>query len=382
MTEPADQDVPDTFTGEPMHEYFCQAASFAGSVTMPASPMRYPWPVGPEAELPSTYVFRGQAGQVDRFMADTDTTALVVLQHGRLRHESYFLTGGPEVQWLSMSVAKSFVSALVGIAQEEALISSLDEPISHYISVDPGSAYDGTTIRSVLQMSSGARWSEDYTDPESDIFRLTSVLHGVGTFDRFVAESVREFAPGTVCRYNSTDTQALASLLVSATGVSVADYLYQKLLHPLGTESAGQWLVDSEGQAAASFGLNLTARDYARLGELYRNGGWWQGRQLVPEDYVALSTRALSPHTQAGRVLMESEQWNMGYGYQWWIPQEDPGEFAAIGVYNQFLYINPMHGAVIVKLSANRRYGTGSDEATNRDLENLEVLRTIARCLD
>lgn len=364
-----------------MHEYFCCVAELGPSTTIPPSPTPHEWPTGVSMTLPERFIFRGCEATTEAFLTETDTAALLVLQHGKIRFEHYALTGGTDVPWMSMSVAKSFVSALVGIAAAEGHITSLDDPISDYLTADAGSAYDGTAIRDVLQMSSGARWNEDYNDPESDIFRLSAVLHGEGTFDEFVAGCVREFPPGTVCRYNSSDTQALATLLVAATGKSVTDYMASKLLHPMGTTSPAHWLIDDAGREAVGYALNMTARDYARLGELYRNRGRWNDQQLVPEAYVDASTTVTGGHTKPGQVKMSSEQWDIGYGYQWWLPGGDDGEFLAIGVYNQFIYVHPKSGSVIVKLSANRAYGTGTDEGTNRDLENIELLRAIARSI-
>ena len=364
-----------------MHEYFCRVAELGPSTTIDPSPNPQMWPVGEAMVLPDRFVFGNREPSTENFLIETDTAALLVLQHGKVRYESYALTGGPGVPWMSMSVAKSFISALVGIAVADGLVASLDEPISEYIDVAADSAYDGTKIRDVLQMSSGARWNEDYNDPDSDIFRLSAVLHGQGTFDEFVSGCVPEFPPGTVCRYNTSDTQALAALIGAATGKSVAEYMALKLLHPMGTTSPAHWLIDDAGREAAGYALNMTARDYARLGELYRNHGRWNGQQLVPESYVDASVTLDGDHTMPGRVQMSSEQWDIGYGYQWWLPEVDDGEFLAIGVYNQFIYVHPVSGSVIVKLSANRTYGTGTDEKTNRDLENIELLRTIARSI-
>lgn len=181
-----------------------------------------------------------------------------------------------------MSVAKSYISALIGIAVEEGHIAGVDRPISDYVRVVPGSAYDGASIKDVFQMSSGARWNEDYTDLESDIFRLEAAMSEDGTLEDFVATMVAEAAPGTVCRYNSGDTQALGQLLVNATGRSIADYMQEKLVEPLGFSAPSYWLVDKSGMEAASAGLVVTARDNATFGELYRNGGTRRGNQIVP----------------------------------------------------------------------------------------------------
>ena len=124
-------------------------------------------------------------------------------------------------------------------------------------------------------------------------------------------------------------------------------------------------------------GLNLTARDFARIGELYRNKGRWGDQQLVPEDWVDASVRADAPHLHQGQVIVGGHVFSLGYGYQWWIPAGDEEEFSAIGVYNQFVYVNPRKRSVIVKLSANRAYGTSPDEHTDREEETVAWFRAV-----
>jgi CubicO group peptidase (beta-lactamase class C family) len=258
------------FTGAPQHQNFPRLRDFVPSRMMAPSSAPFTFPHGEPVELPTTYDFEGSAKSVRDFFVDTDTATLLVIQDGVVRCERYALTGGPDTHWISWSVAKSFVSALVGIAIDEGHIRDIDDPISDYIPVSPGSAYDGVAIRHVLQMSSGARWKEDYADPESDIFRLGAVMTGVSTLEAFVATMVRENEPGTVCRYNSADTQALGSLLVRATNRSLSDYMQEKLIEPLGIAAPGYWLLDSTGMEMAFAGLMLTPHDFAKLGELFR----------------------------------------------------------------------------------------------------------------
>ncbi|HEX4252657.1 MAG TPA: serine hydrolase [Pseudonocardia sp.] len=368
------------FTGAPQHENFCRLKDLLDVHEMAPSAKPYTWPQGAPITLPETYAFNGAARSTGEFLIDTDTAALLVLVDGELRHEYYALTGGPEVNWLSMSVAKSFISALVGIAVAEGHIGGIDEPISAYVPVEAGSAYDGLPIRHALQMSSGARWNEDYHDTSSDIFRLTAATLGLGgTLDDFVATMVRESEPGTLCRYNSGETQVLGALLARATGRSVSAYMREKLGEPLGMDSPGYWIVDPAGVELAFGGLNLTARDFAKIGELYRAGGVWQGEQVVPAEWVRDSTTVTAPHLAPGRPLVGGHPLDLGYGYQWWLPNGDRGEFTGIGVYNQFVYVDPPSATTIVKLSANRRYGTSTQEYTNRELETLALLRAIAQ---
>ncbi|MEY4175991.1 MAG: hypothetical protein RI900_3156 [Actinomycetota bacterium] len=366
------------FTGVPQHEHFDRMHRLLPSRRMTASPTPHRSPDGPPAGLPDTFHFMGTTVDTEQFLDITDTAALLVLRDGAVVHEEYRLTGGPHVQWMSMSVAKSFVSALVGIAVEQGHIRSIDEPISDYIHAEPGSAYDGVRIKDVLQMSSGARWNEDYSDPDSDIVRLGAAMGHDGSLDHFVATAAPDVPPGTVCQYNSTDTQALGALLVRATGQSIADYMQQHLYDPLGMEDDGYWLLDEQGREMAFGGLNLTARDFAKLGELYRHGGNWNGRQVVPAEWAAASVVPDAPHLEWGRPVIAGGTLPEGYGYQWWLMSGGLGQYSAIGVYNQWVFVSPRDRVTIVKLSATRTYGTTMGEDTNYSGSHEAFLQAVA----
>lgn len=370
------------YTGAPQHENFARMRDFFPTGEMKASGAPFQFPEGATIELPQSYEFNGEIRLTEDFIKATDTSALLVLQDGSVRLEQYFLNGGRDVQWMSFSVGKSFVSALIGIAIEDGFIHSIEDPITRYVPALVGSAYDGVRIKDVLQMSSGARWNEDYSDPNAEIHRYGAVLAGEAPFDTFMASLQSEREPGTLCLYNSGDTQALGMLLVKATGRSITDYMQEKLCEPLGMESPGYWVLDCDGMEMAAGGVNLVARDFAKIGELFRNGGVWNGKQIVPQEWVTASVAPDAPYLHPGNVIVGDHAFSMGYGYQWWIPDGDRGEFSAIGVYNQFVYVDPSRGVVIVKLSANRAYGTASDEATNREDETIEFLRAIATQFD
>jgi CubicO group peptidase (beta-lactamase class C family) len=170
----------------------------------------------------------------------------------------------------------------------------------------------------------------------------------------------------------------LGMLLVRATGKSLSAYTEEKLWRPLHMENDAFWITDQAGMELAAGGFNATLRDYARFGELYRNHGRWDGRQLVPEAWVRASTVPGKPHLQAGKRA--GSDMLFGYGYQWWTPPSgNEGEYTAIGVYNQFVYVNPDKAVVIAKTSANRAYGV--DESTDREFETLQVFNAIARAV-
>lgn len=368
------------FSGSEQYENFNRMAELMPSSTMTAAPVAHRFEEGAPSELPLLFRYRGKIIDTETFLAETDTSALLVMQDGKVRFERYMLTGGRDVKWLSMSVAKSFVSAAIGIAVGERRIESIDQPITRYVPSLAGSAYDGVRIKDVLQMSSGARWNEDYSNPESDVIRFGRILAIGGSLNDFVAGVEREREPGTYNQYNSADTQALGMLLVKATGRTITDYMTEKLWHPLGMESEAHWLLDDEGMEMAFGGLNATARDYAKLGELYRLGGRWNGRQLVPEAWVGASVTPDAPHLTP--EAKADDPFPVGYGYQWWIPAGDEGEYSAIGVYNQFIFVNPTRGVVIVKLSAFSDYATSLEEDAYREVETIELFRAIAHELE
>ena len=160
-------------------------------------------------------------------------------------------------------------------------------------------------------MSSGVRWNEDYSDPDSDINRWVRLLDEGGSINAFAASCVRKCNPGTLCRYNTTDTHVLGMVVRGATGCSLTEYLREKLWDPLGSEADAFWVVDSTGIEVAGGGLNATLRDYARLGVLYLNGGVWNGRWIVSEDWVKASVTPDAPHLMPGAG-------SAGYGFQWW----------------------------------------------------------------
>ena len=299
---------------------------------------------------------------------------MLILKDGKISYENYWLTGGKNVQWISMSVAKSFISALIGIAIDQGHIKSLEDEVTDYVPQLKNSAYDNVRIKDILQMSSGASWNEDYSDPNSDINRSSKIFAIGGSLDEFSASLKKELKPGSYNRYNSTDTQVLGMLLREATRTSVTKYMQEMLWHPMGAQDSGYWILDSKNMEMAYAGFNATARDYAKLGELYRLGGKINGKQIIPRDWVKASVKPDAPHLMPGDNPLSD--FPLGYGYQWWVPDLS-GDFSAIGVYNQFIYVSPKSNMVIVKLSANSIYGTSEALSTLSELEAIEFFKAI-----
>ncbi len=321
----------------------------------PTSELSY----GPETDLPAA---------VDSWITDRDVTSLVVLKDGRLVYENYFKGTGPDDLRISWSVAKSFLSALVGIALEEGAIASIDDPVTKYAPDLKGGAYDGATLRNVLQMSSGVTFDEDYLDFNSDINRMGRVLALGGRMDDFAADLTETFAPpGQQWQYVSIDTHVVGMVLRGATGKSVAELLSEKIIQSLGLQIAPYYITDGVGTAFVLGGLNMTTRDYARFGQMFAQKGQWQGRQVVPATWVEASTVASAP-TAPNEI---------GYGYQWWVPVgAAPGEYMARGIYGQYIYVDTARDVVIATTAVDRKFReNGVNEA------NISIFRQIAESL-
>lgn len=329
------------------------------SSTIKASSEPFQFPITLK-KLPESFEFEKTAMPLDTFLADTQTTGLLVLKNGSIVFEDYWLGHAPDKQHISFSVAKSFVSALMGIAIDEGQITSIEQAVTDYVPELIGSGYEGVRIKDVLQMSSGVKFNEDYGDFNSDINRFSRATAFGTSLDDFSASLSRERAPGTYNHYVSIDTQVLGMVLTRATGKSLTQYLSEKLWQPLGMEHQAYWLTDDAGMELALGGLNVSLRDYAKLGWLYLNLGQWttadgQTQQIVPKQWVIDSITPDSPHLVPGLNNPLSSS-GFGYGYQWWLPLGAQDEFSAQGIYNQYIYIDPDQQLVIVKNSANHRF--------------------------
>ncbi|WP_137885969.1 serine hydrolase [Pseudomonas sp. 2FE] len=334
-----------------------------------------PLAAAPQA-LPSGFEFQGQRVVLNEWLERTGTTGLLVLADDQVAYEDYFQGNSAETQVISWSVGKSFVSALVGMALADGSIRSLRDPVSDYAPVLKGSGYEGVALQDVLEMASGIDFSEDYADPEAGINQLGRTIALGRSTDDWIAQLQRDQPAGRKHDYLSVDTQVLGMVLKGATGKSLTEYMQEKLWSRLGVEGDGRWLTDAQGMELAFGGLNLRLRDYARFGLLYLHGGSnLAGEQLLPEQWVEDSVRPRQAYLQPGR-FQEEGQPNLGYGYQWWIPQSEEGEFMAIGVYGQFIYVNPARQVVIAKSSA---YADYHHDGTRMEYESLAAFRAIAR---
>ncbi|GJN55238.1 serine hydrolase domain-containing protein [Pseudomonas tohonis] len=365
------------FEAEKIVENFRSMPHIFQSRPIPRGPDVLPLAVNPRP-MPTSFRFQNQEVAFNDWLVTSGTTGMLVMVDDQVAYEQYFQGNDAQSRAISWSIGKSFVSALVGIALAEGSIRSLDDPVSDYAPSLKGSGYDGVSLRDVLQMASGIDFSENYADPDAGINQLAQTIALGGSADAWVAKLPRANEPGRQHHYVSVDTQVLGMVLKGATGRRLTDYMADKLWASLGVECSGRWLTDDHGEELAFGGLNLCLRDFARFGLLYLHDGRnLAGKQILPASWVQESVRPQQDYLRPGRYQEEGQP-NLGYGYQWWVPQSDEGEYMAVGVYGQFVYVNPTRRVVIAKNSAYTPY---NQDGIRMEYESLEAFRAIARSL-
>jgi CubicO group peptidase (beta-lactamase class C family) len=307
---------------------------------------------GPRADL------RGNGrARLDDVLHGTDTRAFVVVHRDRVVYERYDGGSGPTTLETSFSVAKSFVSALVGIAIDEGRIGSVDDPVTRYLPelAARDRRFAKITLRDLLTMSSGLRYEESsFPSPRGDD---TYTYYGVDLRKDALERTQIEQAPGSEWHYNNYNPLLLGLTLERATGMSVSEFMASRLWQPLGAGSAASWSLDSKrsGFEKMESGLNATALDYARFGLLFLHGGEWNGRRIASREWARDATRV---HT--------STDFPNRYGYFWWIDGKRPDRFYAFGNYGQYIYVDPRADVVVVRLGSDWGFGNEQWLATFR----------------
>jgi CubicO group peptidase (beta-lactamase class C family) len=283
------------------------------------------------------------------YMALHRVSGLVVLKDGELAFEQHALGSDATSLWASMSMVKSISTTLVGAAIHQGLIGGVDDPVCRYLPELRGSAYDGVSLCQLLQMASGVRWNETYTDPASDRRRMldAQVAQQPGAILRLMASLPRAAAPGTVWNYSTGETHVVGALLRAAVGRPLAEYLSERIWSRAGMEAEAHWWLESPGGLeVGGSGLSARLRDWARFGLFMLDDGVVGGERILPEGWVAEATSAKIVGGQ-----------RVAYGYMWW-PVDVPvgsvhdGAFCALGIFGQCLYIHPRDRVVIAQFSA------------------------------
>jgi CubicO group peptidase (beta-lactamase class C family) len=275
--------------------------------------------------------------KLSKYLEKTKTVAFLIIRRDSILFEHYYSGYKKESIVPSFSVAKSFTSALIGCAIADGLIGSENEPIVKYLPELKDRNLDGVTIKHLLQMTSGIRFNESYFNPFGDAAKF---YYG-RNLRKYVSKMNPEKAPGVEWKYHSGNTQILGVILERVLkGKTVTQYLQEKIWTPIGMELNASWSIDKKenGMEKTFCCLNTTAHDYAKFGRLYLKNGNWNGKQVVPENWVKMSTK---PDLSLG-----GKEW---YQFQWWIDSPN-GDYHAEGILGQFVYVNPASEVIIVRL--------------------------------
>jgi CubicO group peptidase (beta-lactamase class C family) len=283
-------------------------------------------------------------GRVEDYLEASGTTTFLVVRDDELLYEKYFNGYDKDSLQTSFSMAKSYASALVGIAIDEGYIKSVDEPITNYIPelLKKDERFKSITIRHLLTMSSGIKYEEGGDLPWGEEADDTKTYYATNLRELALNCQI-EGKPGEYFEYNNYNPLLVGMIVERATGMPVSRFLQEQLWKPVGMEADGSWSLDSKksGFEKMESGVNARARDFARFGMLFaKEGRNWEGEQLISRSWVEESTRADATTDPS-----------LEYQYFWWV--DTPGSknhFSARGKYGQYIYVAPEKELVIVRL--------------------------------
>lgn len=274
---------------------------------------------------------------LNALMQASNAAGIMVLHDGKVRYEAYGLGLGAADRWTSFSVAKSFTSTLLGAAIRDGHIASLNDPVTKYVPGLAGSAYDGVSVRQLATMTSGVKWDENYSDPNSDVAQMNRFVVEYGA-DAIVAQMKalpREAPAGEKWVYKTGETNLIGVLIENAVGKPLAEYAQTKIVEPAGFEGGLFWMVDPRGGNIGGCCMSLRLSDYARMGQFVLEGG----KGNVPEGWFA----------EAGDSIVDFGDTGYGYGYQWWT--YPGGNYGAQGIFGQAITLVPGKNLVVAVVS-------------------------------
>ncbi|HEY8608019.1 MAG TPA: serine hydrolase [Noviherbaspirillum sp.] len=305
---------------------------------------------------------KGETITWDDMLARSYTDAILVLHEGKIVYERYFGAGHPQLPHISFSVTKSMVGTLAATLAHEGVIDAA-APVTRYIPELKDTAYGDATVRQVMDMTIGVKYSEDYADPKSDIWsyaRAGGMLPsppgyaGPKTLHAFLLGVKKEGNHGEAFAYKTINTDVLGWILKRATGRSVATLLSERIWQKLGMENDSYFLVDTAGSEFGGGGLNLTLRDMARFGEMMRLDGRFNEQQVIPKAVVD-DIRRGGDRVKFAKAAYPDAPGYAAYSYRsmWWVSHEGNRAYDARGIHGQRIYIDPVARMVVVKLSSH-----------------------------
>jgi CubicO group peptidase (beta-lactamase class C family) len=322
----------------------------------------YPTRLVKRAAMPSMYKrtpvdfryrFQEKQSSLSEYLSRNPVTGLLIAKDDHILFEHYQYGRTDHNRLISQSMVKSIMGMLIGIAVSEGAIKSIEDPAQTYVPGLKGSEYGRTPIRDLLHMSSGVDFGEE-RDGGRDLNRLWGDMVSPPWFSKKgTVKSITQFnqrvaPPGTRYHYASIEPDVLGLVLHGAVNKSASSYLQERVWEPIGAEADAMWLLDADGFEVAHFGFNAVLRDYARLGRLLAHDGAWQGKQIIPAQWMidATTVRRSDAYLLPGKAMAPQP---FGYGYLLWLLPGQRRQFAMVGDLGQRVIVDPVSKMVMVQ---------------------------------
>ena len=286
--------------------------------------------------LPDSLNRTDHADSFEAFLEKNNTVAFLIVRNDSLLYERYFDGFSRESVLPSFSLAKSFVSALIGIAIAEGKIKSVDQPVTDFIPELADTGFNKVTLKDLLEMRSGIMFNEGYSSPFGAMGKFYYGLN----LRKYTLRLKTQIPPGEVYNYQSANTQLLAIVLERATGMSLPDYFGEKIWRPMGSEYPASWSVDSKhnNEPKAFCCINAHAVDFARFGQLFLHHGIVDHDTVIPPSWIKESLTITND---------SKDSQGFPYTYHWRVMRD--GDFFAKGILGQYIYVCPSKNIVIVR---------------------------------
>lgn len=300
------------------------------------------------------------------------TDGILVMHKGRVVYEKYLGALEPQRPHLAMSVTKSFVGTLAALLAHEGTINP-QAPVTDYLPEMKNTAYGDATVRQVMDMTIGVKYSENYADPKAEVWDYARAggmmpqgkdYTGPKSFYEFLQTLQKEGEHGQGFAYKTVNAEVLAWIVRRASGKSLAQLLSERIWSRIGAEQDAYFMVDRIGTESGGGGLNTTLRDLARFGELMRNEGRAaNGLQVLPKAVVQDIRRGADPaqFVKAGYATLPG--WS--YRNMWWVSHNPNGAYMARGIHGQAIYIDPKAQMVVVRYAAHPIAGNAGIDPTS-----------------
>ena len=349
----------DDWQNGPLNRWAFQNTSvFLPTATIKAATVPTQLKVSLDTSIDSLVIDTAEAAcTVPELLEDLHTDSIVVVHKGEIVYEKYFNTMNVNSHHLLQSVSKSILGALYAIMVDRGIVD-INRTIASYLPDLIGSVYEHASVSQALDMTIAIQFSEDYLDPQSEMvgldraagWRSSPTNQNLG-LRRFLKSLKASGEHGKVYQYCSANTDVLAWLISHVSGVSYQELLSRELWSPMGASNDAHIIIDSEGLSVGNGGISCTTRDLALFGQLVLNGGMIDGRQIIPAKWIDEVFAGASPDIISVDYL-QSLHPGGSYKNKWWVTAGTNREIYGVGIYGQYIWIDPTTQCVIAKFSS------------------------------